>query len=38
MRKRGSPRVVADTKWKRLDPRKTDLGVSGEFEEAIGAC
>jgi 5-methylcytosine-specific restriction enzyme subunit McrC len=25
-----SPRVVADTKWKRLDPRKADLGVSGE--------
>ena len=25
-----SPRVVADTKWKRLDPRRADLGVSGE--------
>ncbi len=30
VRKGRSPRVVADTKWKRLDPRKADLGVSGE--------
>ncbi len=30
LRKGRSPRVVADTKWKRLDPRKADLGVSGE--------
>ncbi len=30
VRKGRSPRVVADTKWKRLDPRSADLGVSGE--------
>ena len=30
VRKGLSPRVVADTKWKRLDPRSADLGVSGE--------
>ncbi len=30
VRKGRSPRVVADTKWKRLDPQKADLGVSGE--------
>ncbi len=30
VRKGRSPLVVADTKWKRLDPRKADLGVSGE--------
>lgn len=30
LRKGRSPRVVADTKWKRLDPRSADLGVSGE--------
>jgi len=30
VRKGRSPRVVADTKWKRLDPRRADLGVSGE--------
>jgi len=30
VRKGRSPRVVTDTKWKRLDPRSADLGVSGE--------
>jgi len=30
LRRGRCPRVVADTKWKRLDPRKADLGVSGE--------
>ena len=30
LRKGRSPRVVADTKWKRLDPQTGDLGVSGE--------
>ena len=30
VRKGRRPRVVADTKWKRLDSRKADLGVSGE--------
>ncbi|MFN7987566.1 MAG: hypothetical protein U0529_08845 [Thermoanaerobaculia bacterium] len=30
LRKGRSPRVVADTKWKRLDPRSADLGVAGE--------
>jgi len=30
VRKGRSPHVVADTKWKRLDPRSADLGVSGE--------
>ncbi len=30
VRKGRSPLVVADTKWKRLDPQKADLGVSGE--------
>ena len=30
VRKGRSPRVVADTKWKRLDPRSADLGVSDE--------
>ena len=29
LRKGRNPRVVADTKWKRLDPKKADLGVSG---------
>lgn len=33
-----SPRVVADTKWKRRDRRKADLGVSGEDVGQVLAC